>query len=260
MNDLLSVNFDTRRKKKMDKIISQMKDHTIICGYGRMGKIIAEELIKSDKNFLIIEKDAIKIKQLELLNYKYIEGDATHDEILIKAGIKFAKILVSMVDNDSDALYLALAARSFKANLQIIVRANEEEAKSKLIRAGANKVILPILMSGMKVAQAIINPAVEDFLDLSGVNSSSNQQMYQLVDIHVLMSSNLVDKTLRTCDFQKESLIIVGIKKNDNEFLFAPDYDYKFQAGDTILGLGTEDAYFRVLNNFGLTITDQQKT
>lgn len=158
MNDLLSINLETRRKKKMDKEISKLKDHTIICGFGRMGKIIAEEISKSHNNFLIIEKNTKILKQLEHTNFKYIEGDSTHDEVLVKAGIKNAKILVSMIDSDSDALYLALAARTFNPDLQIIVRASEEEARPKILRAGANKVVLPVLMSGIKVAQAILTP------------------------------------------------------------------------------------------------------
>ncbi|RPJ68921.1 MAG: TrkA family potassium uptake protein, partial [Alphaproteobacteria bacterium] len=172
------------------------------------------------------------------------------DEVLLKAGIKEAKILVSMIASDSDALYLALAARSLKTNLHIIVRASEEEAKLKILRAGANKVILPILMSGMKVAQAILNPAVEDYIDLSGVNETGSGQMYQLADINVLKNSNLVGKTLRTCAFQKIGLIIVGIKKSNNEFIFSPDPDYKFESGDTLLSLGTQESYFGALNSY----------
>ncbi len=250
MSDLLSINLESRRKNKMDKQISQLKDHTIICGHGRMGKVIADEIAKVHNNFIIIEQDPAKIKTISHSHYKYIEGDCTHDEVLLKAGIKDAKILVSMIASDSDALYLALAARSLKANLHIIVRASEEEAKLKILRAGANKVILPILMSGMKVAQAILNPAVEDYIDLSGVNETGNGQMYQLADINVLLNSNLVGKTLRTCEFQKLGLIIVGIKKASNEFVFSPSPDYKFESGDTLLSLGTQESYFSALNSY----------
>lgn len=234
----------------MEKQISNLRNHTIICGHGRMGKVIADEISKVHANFIIIEHDTSKIKGIQEAGYKYIEGDCTHDEILLKAGIKEAKILVSMIASDSDALYLALAARSLKPNLHIIVRASEEEAKLKILRAGANKVILPILMSGMKVAQAILNPAVEDYIDLSGVNETDNGQMYQLADINVLKNSNLVGKTLRTCAFQKLGVIIVGIKKSNNEFLFSPDPDYKFEAGDTLLSLGTQESYFNALNSY----------
>lgn len=250
MNDLLSINKESRRKHKMEKKISQLKDHTIICGHGRMGKIIADEIAKVHSNFLIIEKDPAKIKLLEHSGYKFIEGDSTHDEILLKARIKEAQILVSMIDSDSDALYLALAARSFKTNLHIIVRASEEGARLKILRAGANKVILPVLMSGMKVAQAILNPAVEDYIDLSGVNETGNGQMYQLADINVLINSDLIGKSLASCNFQKEGLIIVGIKKYNNEFIFSPAPDYKFNEGDTLLSLGTQESYFNVLNSY----------
>jgi voltage-gated potassium channel len=250
MNDLLSINFETRRKKKMDREISKMKDHTIICGFGRMGKIIAEEISKVHSNFLIIEKNTKILKQLEHLNFKYIEGDSTHDEILLRAGIKNAKILVSMIDSDADALYLALAARTFNPDLQIIVRASEEEARPKILRAGANKVVLPVLMSGVKVAQAILNPAIEDYFDLSGVNDYLKGDMYQLADISVLKHSKLVGKTIKECMFQASGLVVVGIKKDNHEFIFSPKHDYKCEVGDVLLTLGTKASYNKVIEKF----------
>lgn len=252
MNDLLSINLETRRKKKMDKEISKLKDHTIICGFGRMGKIIAEEISKSHNNFLIIEKNTKILKQLEHTNFKYIEGDSTHDEVLVKAGIKNAKILVSMIDSDSDALYLALAARTFNPDLQIIVRASEEEARPKILRAGANKVVLPVLMSGIKVAQAILNPAIEDYFDLSGVSDYHKGDMYQLADINVMKHSKLVGKTIKECMFQPSGLVIVGIKKDNHEFIFSPRHDYKCEVGDVLLALGTKDSFNKVLESFNL--------
>jgi voltage-gated potassium channel len=250
MSDILSINSESRRRNKMKNRISELRGHTIVCGYGRMGKIIVTELDHTnDQKFVIIEKDPLKIKQLEQSKYFYIEGDATHDAALLLAGVKEAKNLVSMIDNDSDALYLTIAARSFKSDLQIIVRANEEESKVKMIRAGANKVILPILISGLKIAQSIINPDIEDYLDLSGVNSNHNQQLYQLSDIHIFRGSKLVGKKIIECNLGNRGIIVVGIKKRDNHFVFAPPLDYQLQLGDTLLALGTEQSCASILNS-----------
>ena len=136
MSHLLSLDLENSKLKKRAKEIHKMKSHTILCGYGRMGKIIADELSKAKHDFLIIEKDPQKINSLKESNYHWIEGDATHDEVLHKANIMTAQTLVSMIDSDADALYLALAARSLNSTLEIIVRASEEEAKPKILRAG----------------------------------------------------------------------------------------------------------------------------
>lgn len=250
MSDLLSINFNSRRIKRMEKVISKMKGHIIVCGFGRMGKVIVEEISKSRSDFVIIEKNLKKLKQIESSNYNFIEGDATHDEVLIKANIKDAKTIVSLVDNDADGLYLALAARSLNPKIEIIVRASEEEARSKILRAGANKVILPVVMSGMKVAQAILNPAVEDYIDLDSNLDSFNKEMYQLADILVNEKNELVGKTLRTCNFQKKGMLIVGIKRVDHEFIFAPDPSYKFCSGDILLSLATKENYLKAISEF----------
>ncbi len=243
MSDLLSINFLDRRNKKMNKAISNMKDHIIICGFGRMGKIVSEEISKTNNNFVIIEKDPSKLKILESSGYKFIEGDSTHDEILLKSNVQTASTLVSLIDNDADALYLALAARSFNANLNIIVRASEEEAKSKILRAGANKVILPIVMSGMKLAHSILNSSVEDYINISDVNENSSGHFYQLSDLKIKKNSKGFKKTIKDCNLEKFNLIVVGVKRNNQEFVFSPSLDYKLDEEDIILVLGTEKSY-----------------
>jgi len=250
MSDILSINFGSRRIKKMEKEISKLKGHIIVCGYGRMGKVIVEEISKVRSDVIIIEKDPIKLKQIEINHSLFLEGDATHDDVLLKANIKEAKTIVSLIDNDADGLYLSLAARSLNPKLEIIVRASEEDARSKILRAGANKVILPVVMSGMKVAQAILNPAVEDYIDLNSTVDSFNKDMYQLADIVVSEKNELVGKSLKICEFQKMGMLIVGIKRVDHEFVFAPDPSYKFCAGDVLLSLATKDNYQKALNRF----------
>lgn len=253
MSDIVNIDWTARRRKKVEKVIAEMKGHTIVCGFGRMGKVIAEELEAADHKFVIIEKCDKNIKELQEIGYLFIEGDATHDEILEKAGIQNAKVLVSMVDNDADGMYITLAARSFNPTIYIIVRANEEEARPKMIRAGADKVILPVVMSGVKVAQAVINPAVEDYLDLTGVNLVDKTGRYQLADIPVDAGTALVGKTLRNCGFKRDGLIIVGIKKEDGDFLFAPSADYPFHSGDKLIALGTKVHYDEVLKQYGIS-------
>ncbi len=243
MSLLLSIDLINNQKKKMAKEIKKMNHHTIVCGFGRMGKIVADELKKANHPFLIIEKDPQKILHLKETDYLWIEGDATHDEVLHNAKILDAKTLVSMIDSDSDALYLALAARSLNAKLEIIVRASEEEAKPKILRAGANKVVLPVLMSGMKVAQAILNPAIEDLIDFSEIKHSLKNEMYQLVDIPISKKSFLCSREIQQNDLQNHGIVVIGIKNEKEGFLFSPSGKYKYNPGDIVLTLCSKDSY-----------------
>jgi len=148
-----------------------------------------------------------------------------------------------MIDSDADALYLALAARTLNNNLQIIVRASEEEAKPKILRAGANVVVLPILMSGIKVAHTILNPAIEDYIDLSGINNQNAHQYFQIADLLVMSYPKIAQRKLSSINFENHKLILVGVRKKNNDFVFSPESDYVLNLDDTILTLGTQEAY-----------------
>jgi len=229
----------------MESKISKLHGHTIICGFGRMGRIICKELHENKMDFVVIDKNKDNIENLSKTPYLWLGADASNDETLLKAGIVRAKTLISMIDNDADALYLTLASRNLNNKIQIISRANEENAEKKLYLAGADKVVLPFIMTGHKVAESIVNPAVEDFLNISGVKGKKGH--LQLADIIVDEHSHLKGRTLQDCGVKKQELIIVGIKKPDSTFIFAPKGDYVFALGDCVIALGTKENYEKVM-------------
>jgi voltage-gated potassium channel len=245
INVFFSYNWAERRKRKMDKKILALRDHTIIIGFGRMGKIICKELHEAGHEFVVIEKHDQLHTDLQNSPYLWMAEDAAQDENLWNAGIENAKNLVIMIDDDADALYITLAARSLNREIEILVRANAESAKKKLKLAGADKVILPFVMSGHKVAESILNPAVEDLLNISGVKGGQGQ--LQIADIIVSKKSYLVNMTLGNCGILREEMIVVGIKKPDRSFIFAPKEDYIFEIGDCIIALGSKENYERIL-------------
>lgn len=250
MSYILNIDFKKRGREKMQKQINSLSGHTIVCGFGRMGHVICEELAKENNEFVIIEQDPAKVEVMKEKGYFYIEGDAAHDENLQKAGIEKAGVLVSMIDNDSDGLYIALAGRSLNKNLFIIVRANDENARRRILRAGANKVILPTIMSGLKVAQSVLNPAVEDFLEISF--HGSDDQKIQLVDLSVTQESTLVNKTIEEMGPQIQDLIVVGIRKPDHTFIFNPVSSYVFEKDDTLIAMGSGTAFENAINVYNL--------
>lgn len=249
-----NIDFTQRRRIKMEKRINNYEGHTIVCGYGRMGEIICKRLKEECVKFVVIEKREHLLDMVEKLDYDYIVGDAAHDEVLINAGIEKAKVLVSVIDNDSDGLYVALAGRSFNKDLHIIVRAAEKSAERRMIRAGADKVVLPFVMSGMNVAESVLNPAVEEFLNIKGMKGSHGEEVpIQLADLYVTSKSDIINKKLEEVGPKIEKMIIVGVRKTNNKFIFNPGGDYVFQDGDCIITMGDQESYCSTRDRYHLT-------
>ena len=249
-----SIDFTQRRRLKMEKNIQSFKGHTIVCGFGRMGEIICKRLHEEGVNFVVIEKREHLLDLIEKSGYNFIVGDAAHDEVLLNSGIKDAKVLVSVIDNDSDGLYVALAGRSFNKDLHIIVRAAEKSAERRMIRAGADKVVLPFVMSGMNVAESVLNPAVEDFLNIKGMKGSHGEEVpIQLADLYVAPNSDIIHQDLESVGPKMDKMIVVGIRKPSKEFIFNPDGGYVFEEGDCIIAMGDQDSYCKVRDKYHLT-------
>jgi voltage-gated potassium channel len=256
MNFVLNIDFQKRRINKMKKEISELRDHTIVCGYGRIGRVICKELEYKGVDFVVVEKGDEQIKKLTDEKYYYIHGDAAADEILEEAGIQHATSLVSMIDNDADGLYLCLAARSLNPKLRIIVRASDERAKKRIEKAGANKVILPIIMSGKRIAESVVNPAVEDFLDVAGAYFEKGEGI-QLADILVDKKSHLIGISIKDFSNVVNDLVIVAIRKDNGEFIFFPKDDYLFVEGDTLVSIATEVGFNKTLEHFSIDLNSQ---
>jgi len=223
-------------RKKVQKKISRLQGHYIICGYGRIGRRISREFAAKPIPFVVVENNPKYCQRLEEDGFLYIEGDATRDEVLEEAGIKQAKGLITSVTSDSANVFIILTARGINPKLYILARASEEGAEVKLRRAGANKVVSPYTIGATRMAQAILRPSVVDFIDIVvGRNDSLELQMEE---IPVVAESTLVGKTLSQSGIRKDlGLIIVGIKHN-KEMMFNPDANTIIEAGDILIALG----------------------
>ncbi|MCB9060829.1 MAG: NAD-binding protein [Halobacteriovoraceae bacterium] len=246
MSIFFSMDLSQSRRKKMQKKINQLSGHIIVCGFGRMGKIICKELEFKKREFVVIEKSENLISDLQKSDYLWLEGDATHDEHLISAGVERASFLAAMVDNDADNLYLSLAARGLNPDIYIIARASEEEARPKIIRAGANKVVLPISMSAHKVAQTLVNPDLEEIIRIEGIRGGDTE--VELIDLPIKDYSKLKGKNLVNCGLKRDGIIVVGVRKSDGSFIFAPPSDYEFASGDVLLTLTHKETFNKVLS------------
>jgi voltage-gated potassium channel len=222
-------------RRKLIKDIKRLKNHYIICGFGRIGEIIARQLKGRGLALLIIDKAPDQIARLEELGYYSISGDATRDEVLLEAGIERAKGLVAVVASDADNVYIVLTARSLNPQLFIVARGEEPGSDQKLIRAGADKVESPHQMGGQKMAHTILHPTVVTFMELAmkeGVEWSMEE--IAVGQTSALLGVQLADSGIR----QKLDLILVAIKRADGEMLFNPSHETPILAGDTLIALG----------------------
>lgn len=223
-------------RKRVEKMIDALKDHYIICGFGRIGSLICKEFKANNLQFVIVEKSSDTVEKLDEEGYLHMRGDATLDETLLKAGIKRAKGLISVVTSDTENVYITLTARGLNPDLYILARSGEEGSDIKLKRAGANKVVSPYSIGGSRMAQSILRPNVVDFIEIA---TGSEHMDLQMEEISIPDHSAFVGETLVSSGFRKEiGVIIVGIKKSHGKMVFNPHSQSKIEGGDTLIVLG----------------------
>jgi len=233
-------------RKKLEKKIEALHGHYIICGFGRIGSLICREFFSNKLPFVVVEKDLETIEKLDEEGYLHMKGDATLDETLLKAGIKRAKGLISVVTSDSENVYITLTARGLNADLFILARSSENGSDIKLKRAGASKVISPYVIGGTRMAQSILRPNVVDFIEIATGNDHLDLQMEEITIPH---DSVFVGETLVSSGFRKETgVIIIGIKKSHGKMVFNPHSQAKIDSGDTLIVLGESESIAKLGN------------
>jgi len=237
------------RRRRMEKKLGHLKDHYIICGHGRMGKEVRERLEEENVPFVVIDNNEEKLKLIKTTPKGFsIQGDASHEETLSEAGIKKAKGLAALLPTDADNLYLILTVRLLNPSLFIIAKALDEEAERKLLQIGANRVVSPFKLSGLKIAQGLIRPTLVDFMDL--IIRRKEIALY-IEEFAVTKDSCLIDRTLKECDIRKTAnVIVVAVKKPGEDIVFNPSPDIKLERGDILLVLGDEKEVSQFENTF----------
>ena len=222
--------------RRFMKSIQKLRNHYIICGFGRMGRIICEELTEKGIPLVVLENDDEVLEEIERLGYPYMKADATIDEELVASGIARAAGLVSVVTDDAQNVFIVLTARGLNPKLTIVARSAAEESIKKLVRAGANRVISPYFLGGHRIAQAILRPTVLDFLE----NIIQNKEMDLVLDEkRISPKSELIGTTLATSGLRKDfNIIILAIKSATGSMDFNPPFNTEIKTGDTLVILG----------------------
>ena len=223
-------------RRWMRREIEKMRGHTIVCGYGRIGAIVAREIIAEGHDVVVVERSPELLEQLQQRDIPYVAGDATKDEILLAAGLNKAKALVSALTDESANVYVTLTARQLSPEIYIVARSDSPDHSQRLNRAGANQVLFPHLYGGIRMAQSVLRPTVLGFMDLAMRGDIEDLQMEQLT---IAPESSVAGKDLIASQLrQRYNIIVIGIKKLDGKLLFNPQPQVILEAGDTLILVG----------------------
>lgn len=233
----------------MDKKLAKISNHYIVCGYGRIGKVLCQSLHDDHRDFVVIENNPEEIKSLSTQGYLWVEGEAADDDVLIQAGIKRAKGLIAVVSSDAENVYITMTAKDLNHDLFVMGRSSGKKgADTKLIRAGADKVISPYYIGARQMANMVLRPTVIDFLDLT-VHGTLGLRLEELV---VPESTSYANMTLMDSGIRKKyDLIVVAMKRQgEKEMLFNPSHLTVIKPGDIIIVLGEYENIKRLEKEF----------
>lgn len=223
-------------RKRLDKKISKLKNHYIVCGYGRIGKVLSQLIKEETGDIVVIEKDENLVDTLEKDNIHYLHGDASDEDLLAKAGIKKASSLIAALGTDTANVFLVLTARQLNPDIYIMARASNPDVKNKLLIAGANFVESPYDIGAISMGLKLLRPSVSNFL---AVALSRKKEAIQIDEIFVPKSSQYTNVALKDSGIRQDfNLIIISIKKASGEMLFNPHFETLIEPGDTVIVMG----------------------
>ncbi len=232
------------RRNRMRKKIDSIRNHVVVAGAGSTGKHVLEELIATSTPFVVIDRDVPHLERLseDLMSGKmlYVDGDATDDHVLVRAGVKDARGVVAALTHDKDNLYVTLSARSLNAQARIVAKITENEAAAKMLKAGATSVVNPTMIGGFRMASELIRPEVNEFLDQMLRDKDRNLRMEEIV---ISADSNFCGLMLKDTPIrQKTRLLVVAVRDKNRSFTYNPDPDFVIEAGTTLIVLGESDS------------------
>jgi voltage-gated potassium channel len=226
---------DLVRRRRMERSIAQMSGHVVVCGWGRVGREVARFLAAADRQVVVVDRDATR---LEDIPYPWVSGDVTDDDTLIQAGVERAETLVAALDTDADNLYVTLAVRSMRPDVQIIARARNDSSEPKLLRAGANRVVNPQQLGGDRMAAFVTQPHVVDFVD---VVMHDGTLEFRLEELSVSAGSPLTGNTVHDVQLHdRTGALVLAIRRPDGTFATNPSSEVVIEEGDILIGVGTE--------------------
>lgn len=226
-------------RRRMEKEISRLSDHYIICGAGRVGRRVATEIAARNLPLVIVEQDPAKARWAQERDFPVVLGDATREEVLRQARIEQARGLASAVTSDAQNVYIVLTARGMAPDLPIIARASEESAEPKLLKAGAATVVSPYNYAGQRIARMLTRPHVQRLIDLALSSLAEGDQDLQIEEMRVAEGSQLVGASLHEADIRHHlGVVVLAIRRAGGRLDFNPGPEQTISAGDFLIAMG----------------------
>jgi voltage-gated potassium channel len=225
--------FGKRRRKR---VIESLHNHVIVCGYGRVGRNASMQLKRAGADVLVVDRNEDRVESAMQAGLLAVEADATRDAALLEAGVKRARGLVSALASDADNLFIILSAKTLNPALTVVTRAAEEEAEQKLRRAGADTVLAPYSMTGYQLAESLLRPHVQSFVEVAMQGMGLNVRIEQLL---VGKGTEFAHKNLRDMQVRRElGVIVLAVKRATGEMVFNPPADMEIVPGDFLIAMG----------------------
>jgi voltage-gated potassium channel len=232
------------QQRRHQRMLETIKDHFIICGYGRIGSIVARQFRRQNIPYVVVERDPDRLHAALEDGALGVEADASREEVLTRVGIERARGLIAAVGTDAENVYAVLSARVMRPDLFIVGRAETEDATIKLKRAGADRVLSPYQIGAVQMAQTALRPAVVDFVELA---TSADSLELAMEEITIAARSPLADQSILAANLrQRYGVIVVGIQREDRRMEFNPDPDVLMRAGDKLVVLGRPESLKRL--------------
>jgi len=225
-----------REAIRMREAIAAMRDHYIVCGYGRVGSTVARELVHSGQRLVVIDINPESLERARADGHLTVDGDATADETLRAAGVERARGLVTTIDSDANNVYVSLSARALNPDLFIVGRANLAGSEAKLTQAGANRVVSPYTMAGRRIAELVTRPRVTDFIDAA---LSHGELAFTLEDVAVAADGPLAGRSV--ADLRREGIFVLAVLRGERTYLANPPDDRVLAAGEDIIVSGSSE-------------------
>jgi len=223
---------------KLERQLKKMNNHYIICGFGKMGRLICAELTGEEVDFVVIESDPSVVQEIDDARYLYVRGSAMEDKILMEAGVDRARGIVCALPTDAHNLYAILTAKELNPDLFVLSRAEDEASERRLKKVGADKVMSPYKEGAMRMALAIVKPDILDFIEITTQRQSLELRMEEVT---VCGQSELIGKTLAESGLRhRYGIIVVAVKKDSGKMIFNPDAAYLIETKDKLIALGEE--------------------
>jgi voltage-gated potassium channel len=228
-----------RERKRMIRDLSLIADHTILCGFGRVGRQVGIQLRDQDAPVVVIDSEPEAIAAALEIGALIVDGDATSDEALIQAGIDRARVLIAAVQSDSDNLVIVLSAKARRPDLLVLARASASESQRKLYLAGADRVVAPQLVGANRLAGLALQPDLADFIDLV---VSGRLVQFRVVELDVVDGAEIVGRSLREIDLRRQSgALVLAVDDGLGKLTLNPDPGLVIRPGQTLIGVGTEE-------------------